>query len=262
MIEITEINDGRISHFHGLKSLKDKHTAAGLFVAEGIKTCRQLLKSSLDIKSIFAFEEYYSEFDELIKQRLIPENMKFTASKDIMNQVVGFRIHSGIMILAQEPLPTPLEEVGGRLVVLNGIIDSENVGSIVRNCAAFGFDSVIADKATSSPYLRRAVRVSLGTVFFTKIHYSKDLNDTLLILKKMGYTIIGAEIAENSLPIDNFEFPPKYAIIFGTESKGISSEVLALCDILVYIPVNPLVSSINVAASSAIILREAGNGNI
>jgi tRNA (guanosine-2'-O-)-methyltransferase len=101
----------------------------------------------------------------------------------------------------------------------------------------------------------------MGTVFYSKIHYSDKVTSTLLKLKKdLGYRIIGAEIAENAMPVDNYSFPEKCAIVFGTESKGISPEVLKLCDDLVYIPINPLVNSINVAASSAVILREAGKG--
>ena len=81
-----------------------------------------------------------------------------------MNKIVGFKLHSGVMAIGKQPVDVNLSELESPVVVMNGIINSENVGSIIRNCAAFGFESIITDKQTSSPYLRRAVRVSMGAV--------------------------------------------------------------------------------------------------
>ncbi len=257
MIFINDIDDPRVSMYRNLKEIKDSHLNSGLFVAEGRKVALQLLESNIEIVSVFALEEFYRDHSGLINSRGIDENMMYAAGRETMNSVVGFRIHSGIMILAKEPQPKALEELGNRIVVMNGIIDSENVGAIIRNCAAFGIDSVIADPSTSSPYLRRAVRVSMGTVFFTKIHYPADILSTLDLLRNSyGYRITGAEITDTSIPLYDYTFPARFALVFGAESQGIAPGVINKCDDLVHIPINPVVNSINVAASSAVILNQ------
>ncbi len=240
MVEINNIDDNRISVFRSLKQIEPKSTSSGLFIAEGLKTCLQLLKSRITIMSVFALEKYYTELNDQIQNHSIDDNQKFYTSKEIMNRIVGFRIHSGIMMLAEAPGNIEIGNLGNKIIVLNGIIDSENVGSIIRNCAAFGFGSVIADESASSPYLRRAVRVSMGTVFFTKIHYSKLIIETLRELKYNGFTVIGAETGKWSVSLEGFTFPEKFVLVFGTESKGISLAVLDMCDVLIHIPVNQI----------------------
>jgi TrmH family RNA methyltransferase len=102
--------------------------------------------------------------------------------------------------------------------------------------------------------MRRAVRVSMGSVFKQKIHHTENLINTLIELRSLNYQIISAEITYNSIDYKNISFPEKFCLIFGSESHGIEKSILDLSDYIVKIPISENVESINVAASSAVIL--------
>lgn len=259
MIEIYSIDDKRINVFKSLRGKALELLENRLFIAEGEKVFVKLLASKLEIVSIFATENYYNKYQNDIAEKNICESNKFVAVKSIMEQIVGFRLHSGVMALARQPDDTQLYALGDQIVVLNCVIDAENVGSIVRNAVAFGFNSIIYDTQSSSPYLRRAVRVSMGNVFNMKIHKCSNLLDTLKYLKIQGYEIVSSEIYNNALPILNYNVSHKVAIIFGSEGYGVAKEILDISDKIVYIPIKEQVTSLNVASSSAIILFHLGN---
>jgi len=260
MIEITDIDDPRISQYRSLRCTPASHTEDKLFIAEGEKVTLKVLKSGLIIESVFATPEFFQEYEQLIQKKKIVENRIFISDKKIMEQIVGFKIHAGIMAMCRQPVDVPVEKMNSPVIVLNGLTDSENVGSIIRNAAAFGIDSIIADENSSSPYLRRSVRVSMGNVIDMKIHHSENIIKTLQDLKvNSGYNIISAEITDDSKPINNFIFPEKYCLVFGNEAHGVSKEILEISDNIVHIPINPEVSSINVAASSAVFMYHHKN---
>lgn len=261
MIEITNIEDSRIQLYRGLRSTPDSHTRQKVFVAEGEKVFQKLLESNLSIKSMFAMAEYYEKYANYIVNRVPGINEMFIADKNLMNEIVGFRLHEGIMAIADIPPNYPLSAMTYPIVALNGIVNSENVGAIIRNCAAFGCHSVIFDSKTSNPYLRRAVRVSMGTVFNIHIHETNMLIESLLSLKaNYNGLIIASEIHNNSIDINDLKIKSNHKnnqiIIFGSEGKGIDNNILNISDIIVSIPISPAVPSLNVAASSAIMLYE------
>ncbi len=257
MIEIKDQSDTRIELYTSLQKAAEKHLRNGVFVAEGVKVFKKLLESDLKIISIFALPEYYEENNSIIEKRIIDKSKLYFASKDLMAEIIGFKIHSGVMAIASVPQNPPLENLRFPIVALNGIVDSENVGAIVRNCAAFGCHSIIYDKKTSSPYLRRAVRVSMGTVFDVDIHETNSLRNSLLDLKSnKKVKIISSEINENSIDIRNVDKSGNVIIVFGSEGRGIDSEILEYSDFIAHIAISPSVSSLNVAASSAIMLYE------
>ena len=262
MVEITDIDDSRIANYKSLRYTPPSHINEKLFITEGEKITCQLLKSELEIVSIFALQDFYQNNNELIKKKLISDKKQFHADKSIMNKIVGYNLHSGVMAIGKQPEQTALSKLNSPIVALNGIINSENVGSIIRNCAAFGVDSIIVDKQTSSPFLRRAVRVSMGAVLNTKIHFSENLSEDLLKLKESSYKIISAEINDKSIPLSQFEIPDKCVVIFGSEGKGINNEILDLSDFIVHIPITDKVNSINVASSSAVILSKIFEQNM
>lgn len=256
MVEITDIDDPRIAYYKSLRSTPPSHTNEKLFLTEGEKVTIQLLKSDLNIESIFAIKEFYQKNNDLIKIKSIPYEKQYYADISLMNQIVGYKLHSGVMALAKQPEPSALIELTSPVIVLNGIINSENVGSIIRNCAAFGVQSIIVDKQTSSPFLRRAVRVSMGAVLFMKIHFSENLSEDLQKLKESSYKIISAEITDKSSPISEVKLPEKFALVFGNEGRGISKDILDLSDYIIHIPITDKVNSINVASSCAVILSK------
>ena len=252
IIHINSVEDERILHYLSMRDNILDTSGNRLFVAEGEKVVVKLLKSKLHIHSILAKNTFYEKYNGLIENC---EHVKLmTADIEILKLIIGFRMHTGVMAVAQKPENIVIDDLSDRIVCLNGIIDSENVGSIIRNSTAFGIDSIIFDKSTSSPFLRRAVRVSMGTVFNSKVYNSEILLSDLIILKEKGYQIISAEIAVGSISVNDFIFPKKFVLIFGNESKGIRNEIIDCSDDIKHIPIGTAVESLNVASSSAVIL--------
>ncbi len=257
MIKITNANDSRIGLYRNLKNISVSLSDNKLLIAEGSITARKILNSDIEIVSIFALPEFLNLFAELITQKNISPDNLFTADKTLMNTIVGFRLHQGIMVLGKLPKETPLLELKPPIVVLNGIVNSENVGSIVRNAVAFGIKSIVFDKSSSHPFLRRAIRVSMGTAFSIEYYQSENLIKDLIELRNTkGLEIIASEISNNSIPVDLHKFKEQSTIIFGCEGKGISNDILSICNKVIYIPISKEVESLNVAATSAIIFNK------
>jgi TrmH family RNA methyltransferase len=144
------------------------------------------------------------------------------------------------------------------LVAFNAVNDPQNVGLIARNAAAFGVQALIVDNATYDPYYRKAIRVSMGTIFRLPVYYDYDLKESLSWLKKRyNMRIIAAACGMDSEVIAGTKLSGSVCIVFGNEDKGISREILDIADAKVRIPVSRNVDSLNVACASAVCLYEA-----
>ncbi len=261
MIFIKDIGEPIIQNYRTLKKRhNDNSKSEEIFIAEGEKVVLKLLSSSLNIKSIFCTEDFYQDHKEAIISRVYPNSNIYIADKSLMSEIIGYKLHSGVMAEALTPRMSVLNDFNGNIIACNSIIDTENIGSIVRNAAAFGFNNIFLDNASSSPYLRRAVRVSLGNIFGMNYRITNSFISELITLKnEYGYKIISAEITENSYPIHHIDFDSKFVLIFGSEGKGISNEVLEISDFIVHIPIIEQVGSINVAAAAGIFMYDINN---
>lgn len=255
MIHIENINDDRVKLYRSLRKTPKSHADNNLFIAEGRIAVQKLLISKLDIISIFAVKNFYNTHSDAISLK-VEDDFCFTADKELMSQITGFKLHSGIMAMAKQPDNAALKELGTRIVVLTGLINSENIGAIVRNCEAFGFDSLIFDKTSSSPFLRRAVRVSMGTVFGLRIRKSYNLIEDIHQLKSMEYHVASLENYQDAIDINTIDFPKKIALIFGSESVGIPRDILEISDNIIKICNADNSPSLNVAVASGIVLHK------
>ncbi|MEJ5287206.1 MAG: hypothetical protein CH6_3681 [Candidatus Kapaibacterium sp.] len=256
MIEIKDIEDPRVAFYRSLRYTPPSHIKANVFIAEGEKVVVRLLRSTLKIHSIFAILDFYSSYKNLIDEKMVPDDCRYFGDKSLMEQIVGFHLHSGVMAIGYKPDNVDLLNLSEKIVVLNCINNSENIGQISRISRAFGFDSLLVDEHSTSPFLRRAVRVSMGNVFYLKVRETENLISDLKDLKQRDYKIISCEITEKSIDLYQFEFPSKFALIFGNEDRGVSKEILEISDSVVQIPINQEVDSLNVAISTGIILNE------
>lgn len=252
LISIISTDDTRIKYYLSMRDNIIDNNGLGLFVAEGEKVVLKLLNSNLRIHSIFARKNFYDKFSNLLSLR--NGISYFVADEELLRQIIGFRMHTGVMAIASKPYDVGIDDLSEQIICLNGIVDSENIGSIIRNSSAFEFNSMICDKSTSSPFMRRAVRVSMGTVFNQNIYKSNNLENDLLYLKTKGYKIIAAEITENSVSLLNIIFPEKFVLIFGNEAQGISQNILNISDYVLHIPISNQIESLNVACTSAIFM--------
>jgi tRNA G18 (ribose-2'-O)-methylase SpoU len=270
MLLTKQINSLDIPDLHPYRTLRRPmdHLKNGIFVAEGAKVVRRLLDSDLTIISFLMTKEWY---DKLLPGGEIPPHRRnnkeqptiYLAGKESVESIVGYNLHQGIMAIAKLPPQRSLEETipiiakPHLVVALDGLVNAENVGLVIRNCAAFGVGVVIVGETSSSPYLRRAVRNSMGTVFTLPIVHANNLAASLTFLKNNHATRIIAAHPHEQTSIHFAAVSGNICIVFGNEGEGISQTVLEVCDKYVAIPMMNGTDSLNVASASAVFLYEA-----
>jgi tRNA G18 (ribose-2'-O)-methylase SpoU len=183
--------------------------------------------------------------------------------KELLETIVGFHLHQGIMAVAHLPADIGIDAMmhGAHspklFVALDALVNAENVGVVVRSCAAFGVHGIIVGENSSSPYLRRAVRNSMGAVFTVPIHHASDLAQELRALRTgHRFSVIAADPA-GAQPIGKCDFTSDTVIVVGNEGDGISEHVLTEATMRVAIPMNREIDSLNVGNACAVFLYEA-----
>lgn len=207
-----------------------------------------------------AKEDFINENIELISSKLDFNNV-LTSDKKLLNEIVGFRLHTGVLALVEMPQANKIEELDNQIVVFNNIERAENTAAIIRSGVGFGFNSYIFDERSCHPYSRKSVRISMASVFKTKYHITNNLLESLEYLKSINYEIIAVEIHKNSINLNNYKFNSKFVLIFGSESYGIDSNILNFADRIIEIPITNNIDSLNVNASSAIVFNKIFNDN-
>jgi len=259
---VASIDSADLQPYRTLRRPVD-HQRRGIFVAEGEKVVRRLLESELEIISVLLTPEWLAVHRRLLETKGEGLNV-FVADKKLVESIVGFHLHQGIMAVAKIPKASTLDGVlAGTtrphlFVAIDGLTNAENLGALVRNCAAFGVQALLVGETSSSPYLRRAVRNSMGAVFRLPVVHLTSLMSTLTEMRsKHGICAIAAHPQATSKQLSRAKFANDCCIIFGSEGEGISQGVLAACDEATVIPMAEGVDSLNVASASAVVLYEA-----
>lgn len=249
-MKITSINDPLISEFLSLrmKTLKKHH-----MIAESPKVVIKAIKTNQTILKIFCTKEFVNKHQEILGKY---NEQIFTADKELMQEIIGHKLHHGVMALVERPQNANLNELGKKIIILNGLTSPENVGTIIRTAASFNIRSIIVDKKTCSPYMRRCIRVSMGNIFFVKVHLAQNLLETIKELKKKNYETISAANSENAKSLSSYHFKDFSAVIIGSEGHGIDKELLNITDEVVRIDIEDDVAHINAASAASIFLYE------
>lgn len=239
----------------------------GIFVAEGEKVVRRLLETDFAVLSVVLPPKWVAEFSELIERRddgngpaVLPV---YVAEKPVLEQLTGFSMYQGLMAVAQIPRPATLDQLLATnqkphlFAAVDGLASAENLGVVVRNAVGFGVQGLFVGETSSSPYLRRAVRSSMGTVFRLPVIEVDDLASFLGTLRQRGIRLIAAHPHTDKRTLANADFRENSCIVFGSEGLGISPSVLAVCDEIVVIPMASGVDSLNVGSAAAVFLYEA-----
>lgn len=261
-IKICDIEDPRVSIYRSLKNKSLRRD--GIFIAEGSRVAEHLLKSDVSILSCLTTKKCYDDFKGRLSVLAKAGAPIYIAPKDVVADIIGFDFHQGLMMAARLPKPQNLATIARQirqphlLVALDRINDPENVGLIARNAAAFGADCLIVDRSTHNPFYRRAVRVSMGTIFKLPVAHETDMASALKRLKKEYKTrIIVASPGAKNKHIDSVDLRGNICLVFGNEDRGISAPVWRIADELVQIRMSNRVNSLNVACASAIFLQRA-----
>lgn len=186
----------------------------------------------------------------------------FTAEEEVLAQLTGFYLTRGMLCAMYRPRLRTFEEVcrgAGRLAVLENVMNPTNIGAIFRSAAALGMDGVLLTHAGSDPLYRRALRVSMGTVFQVPWTYMPQ-RDWPGLLDGLGFKTAALALREDSLNIADpgLMAQEKLALVLGTEGDGLAADTIARCDYTVRIPMAHGVDSLNVAAASAVAFYQLG----
>jgi len=241
---------------------QEEHRQQGIFVAEGEKVVRRLLESGFPVISVLLPEKWLQEFEPLLRKR--PEQIDvFVAEKELLETLTGFSMYQGLLAVGRIPNQPSLSEILTRgerpylLAAVDGLSSAENLGALVRNCVGFGVHALVIGETSSSPFLRRAVRSSMGTVFQLTIVESINLAGSLRDLSSRGIHCVAAHPHANGHTVAEANLGSDCCIVFGSEGHGISQLVLAECQEAAAIPMKPTVDSLNVGSAAAVFLYEA-----
>jgi len=239
-----------------------EHREQGIFVAEGEKVVRRLLESKFSVVSVLLPEKWLTELGSLLQAR--PEEVRvFVAEKALLETLTGFSMYQGLLAAGKIPVMPTLAEVIARspqprlLAAADGLSSAENLGALVRNCAAFSAQALIVGETCSSPFLRRAVRSSMGAIFELPIVEVASLVQALRDLRQHAIRIIAAHPHAAGRTLSQADFTGDCCVVFGSEGYGLAPAVLAACDEAAAIPMPETVDSLNVGSAAAIFLYEA-----
>lgn len=242
----------------------------GLFIAESPKVILRALDAGYVPESCLVEERHIEGEAKMVLERCgnIPV---YTAEFDVLTQLTGYKLTRGMLCaMHRKKLQEPREvcTLAKRVVILEEVVNPTNVGAIFRSAAALNMDAVLLTPGCSNPLYRRAIRVSMGTVFqIPWTFFDKGMpwpQVGMEMLRQEGFKTVAMALAENSLDLDDPRFmrEEKLAIILGTEGEGLTAETISNCDYTVRIPMSHGVDSLNVAAASAVAFWQLGKRNI
>jgi tRNA G18 (ribose-2'-O)-methylase SpoU len=238
-----------------------EHRQLGIFVAEGEKVVRRLLESQFGVVSVLLPEKWLADLTGLLERRREKVQV-FVANKKLLETLTGFSMYQGLLAIGRVPPALSLEKVVERspsprlFAAVENLSSAENMGAVVRNCAGLNVQTLIVGETCSSPYLRRAVRSSMGAIFNLPILETRNLVSTLGQLRARGIRCISAH-PHQSRRVSQADFTSDCCLLFGSEGYGISRAALDACDQAAAIPMPAMIDSLNVASAVAVFLYEA-----
>lgn len=270
IIEITDFHAPELDPYARLtqNQLRNRlEPEKGIFIAESPKVIDRALDAGYKPVSLLMERKQITGPAAGILSRC-GDAPVYTADREMLAELTGFELTRGVLCAFRRPAPRPVEELcknARRVAVLEGIVDSTNVGAIFRSAAALNMDAVLINPSCCDPLCRRAVRVSMGTVF--QVPWGQ-LGETpadwpekgMDVLHSLGFKTAAMALSDRSVSIDDEQLAkePKLAIVLGTEGDGLAAGTIASCDYTVKIPMSHGVDSLNVAAASAVAFWQLG----
>ncbi len=267
IIEIKDLSAPELDIFARLTEaqLRSKiEPEKGVFIAESKKVITIALKAGYEPVALLMDRKHIAGDGADIIQHCgdIPV---YTGNREILERLTGYAITRGFLCAMKRPTPLLAHDICGkshRLAVLDSIVDSTNIGAIFRNAAALGMDGILLTQTCCDPLVRRAIRVSMGTIFQIPWAYIPNNYPVFTdYLKEFGFKSAAMALRDNSLSIDDpaLKSEERLAVILGTEGDGLGQNVIDSADYTVRIPMFHSVDSLNVAAASAVAFWELRN---
>ena len=258
--ELQSLNDPGAQVFASLTEAQLRNRldpAQGIFIAESPKVIRVALNAGLTPLSLLCERKHLAgdAADLIARCGDIPI---YTGSRELLASLTGYTLTRGVLCAMRRPQPRSVEDVcrgARRVVVIDSVVDTTNIGAIFRSAAALGIDAVLLTPTSCDPLNRRAVRVSMGSIFLLPWTYVDcDLQE----LRAQGFRTAAMALTDRSIPLDApiLRSEERLAIIMGTEGDGLSAQAIQSADYVVRIPMYHGVDSLNVAAASAVAFWE------
>ncbi len=265
LLEITDFTDERLLDYTNLTdvNLRSKHEPEkGLYIAESATVLRRALAAGHKPRSLLMARKWLESMSDILNDH--PDIPVFIADEDLLQELTGFNVHRGSLAsMHRPPLLDPQEllrtakngEPAQRVAIFDGVIDHTNIGAAFRSAAGLGVDAVLVTPTSADPLYRRAVRVSMGTVFQVPWTRIGNLPQGLKTLHEAGYVSAALALSDDSITLNEFvaEHHEKTAVIFGNEGHGLPEQTLQAASRVVRIPMAGGVDSLNVAAASAVV---------
>lgn len=257
IIKITDFNAPQLDVYARITEgqlLNRQEPRKGMFIAESPRVIERALDYGCVPVSILIETRQIEGQKHIIKRcGNIPV---YTAEFDVLTQLTGFKLTRGMLCAMYRPTPKTVSEIctgARRLAVLENVVNPTNVGAVFRSAAALGIDGVLLTPACSNPLYRRAIRVSMGTIFQISWAFFTE-GQGIKLLQNLGFRTVALALNKDALNIDapQLKQEEKLAIVLGTEGDGLAAETIASCDYTVRIPMANGVDSLNVAAASAV----------
>ena len=273
MAEIIEVKDLTMPGLEAYAQLTQaqlrnkKEPELGIFIAESPKVIRRALEAGCQpLSLLMEKQKLEGQGEEMIQ--LCGEIPVYTGDREVLAGLTGYSLTRGILCAMRRPAPRDPREIcagARRLAVLEGIVDTTNLGAIFRSAAALGMDGVLLSPGCCDPLARRAIRVSMGTVFqvpWAVLGQSQKEwpEKGMALLREYGFKTAAMALKRDSIPLGDPRLAreEKLAVVLGTEGDGLASGTIAACDYTVIIPMSHGVDSLNVAAASAVAFWELG----
>lgn len=255
-IEINYASDPRILMFAGLTEAQlrnELHPEDALFIAESPKVIKVALDAGMKPRALLCERRHIAGDAAPIIARM-PGVPVFTGERDVLAAITGYKLTRGVLCAMSRPALPSLEDVcrgARRVAVIDDVSDTTNIGSIFRSAAALGMDAVLLGPTACDPLNRRAVRVSMGSVFL--IPWTR-LEGGLPRLRELGFKTAAMALRHDSVSISDplLKAEPKLALILGTEGEGLPEQTILSADYVIKIPMHHGVDSLNVATAAAI----------
>jgi tRNA G18 (ribose-2'-O)-methylase SpoU len=247
--------DPRLADYVDLRDVSlRKHLEAshGLFIAEGEKVVRRALEAGHSPRSFLLAPRWLDGLADVLEST---DAVCYVADEQVTEQLTGFHVHRGALAsLHRAPLPA-VDDVltsATRVVVLEDLVDHTNVGAIFRNAAALGFDAAVLAPRCADPLYRRAIKVSMGTVFSLPYARFDDWSGAMDLLRAHGFTSLALTPGEDGVDLAALAVPARCALVIGAEGDGLSERWLGSADVRVSIRMTAGIDSLNVAAATAV----------
>ncbi|HEX2973150.1 MAG TPA: RNA methyltransferase [Tepidisphaeraceae bacterium] len=258
IIPVESLSDPRIAVYLNLKE-RELAREGGRFIAEGEMVVRRLLASDYPVESVLMADRHVEKIPPLVP----PGVPIYMAPAAVVNQIVGYKFHSGVMACGVRKPRLSIEQIASSwtsdkpvvLTVLPEIANTENMGALIRISAAFGVNAMILGQHSCDPYYRQSIRVSMGNIFSVPIVQCEDLlSDLRLLRERWNVQLLATVLDETAEPLARSQTAARMGILFGGEGPGLRADEIAACDRRITIPMQMGTDSLNVSVAAAVIL--------